>query len=979
MHSESDPRDVFTGGGEMGALMRSTDWSKTKLGPTEAWPTSLKTVLGVLLRNRFPMFVWWGPDLLQLYNDEYRAILKDKHPASLGAPGAEVWSEIWDVVGPMARGIQEGGPATWTEDLLLFITNGDMAEERYFTFSFSAVPDDAGNMGGVLATVQETTLKVQAERQIRMLHDLSEKAGKAQSEDEIYPMAVDVFSTNGSDLPFVILYVLDDKNDTVRRVAVSGWDAYPSQDDANASFWPFDQAMQTGHEVIVDNLSVRFDRLPVDRENACPERAIVFPLFLAGRSKPYAFMVAGISLHRPLDDRYQRFFRSTAEQLVSTIANTRAYEVEKKRAEALAEIDREKTTFFSNVSHEFRTPLTLILGPVEDALGQPEKSLQGENLATVHRNAIRLLRLVNSLLDFSRIEAGRLHMAFALTDISAVTIDLASSFRSLIEHAGLRFVIDCPSIEPVWLDSSKWEKIVLNLISNAFKFTFKGEISVVLRAHDGHVELTVRDSGIGIPSHELPHIFERFHRVENATGRSFEGTGIGLSLVYEFVKHHEGEIRVSSIEGEGSTFTVSIPRMNSYIEEHSQPDRAVTANVTNTAASYVLEASQWGDGTQSDMTLPPEKNQHVLFDEKTEVRSDEKRGRVLVVDDNADMRNYLCRLLSTRWHVDVAEDGEAALISIFNNPPDLVLSDVMMPKLDGFGLLRSLREDPRTSQLPIILLSARAGEETVLEGLETSADDYIIKPFSSRELFARVQSHLELARQRRQWAEDLKRAYHELEAFSYSVSHDLRAPLRTISGFSNILRNEYASQIDEQGCGYLQRIESGTQRMGLLIDDLLRFSQCVRVSLSRERINMTVLARKILREFEEREPKRKVEVKIAEDLFVDADPNLFSIMLDNLLSNAWKFTSQKSNAMIEVGMDHREGETIFFVRDNGAGLDMAYANRIFEPFQRLHSEKQFSGTGIGLAMVSRIIARHGGRIWVDAQIDRGATFFFTMK
>jgi signal transduction histidine kinase len=963
---------LFAGGGQMGALMRSMDWSKTRLGPAEDWPKSLRTMLGVVLGSRFPMLLWWGPDLLHLYNDAYRPILRDKHPASLAAPAAEVWAEVWDVAGPMARSVQEGGPATWTEDLQLFIKSGDMAEETYFTFSYSPVPGDDGGIGGLLNTVQETTVKVQSERQIRMLHDLAARAAEANSEDEAYRIAAEILSANELDLPFVLFYVLNEEADDARLVATSGWKEY------EGGAWPFAEVIRTAHEVVLDDISARFGPLPMGRWNARPERAIVLPLVRGGQGTPCAFLVAGLSPHRAFDERYQRFFRATADQVANVVANARSYEAEKKRAEALAEIDRAKTTFFSNVSHEFRTPLTLILGPVEDALAQPDRTLQGESLRAVHRSGLRLLRLVNSLLDFARIEAGRLQLSFVPTDLSSLTADLASSFRSLVERAGLKLVVDCPPVaEPIYVAPAQWEKIVLNLISNAFKFTLQGEIAVTLRSCGDHVELTVRDSGSGIPSHELPHIFERFHRVEGTKGRSFEGTGIGLSLVQELLKLHGGSVRASSVEGRGSTFEVSLPTGTAHLPPERIVDRAATPTATS-AAPYLLEASLWvGSGHNTD-DVPFAPIQDVPDAPGPEKVSGRERPRVLVVDDNADMRDYLARLLGVRWRVDVAEDGQVALASARAHPPDLVLSDVMMPRLDGFGLLRELRAHPRTSHIPVVLLSGRAGEEAVLEGLDTGADDYLVKPFAARELLARVQTHLELARLRREWSSELERANNELEAFSYSVAHDLRAPLRAIDGFSEALLTDYSSKLDDQGRHYLARVRSGSQRMAHLIDDLLSLSRITRASLSRELVDMTDVARKILVELEGRAPDRMVESRVSDGLVSQADPRLLSVMLENLLSNAWKFTSKRPAAKIEVGKEEREAETVFFVRDNGAGFNMEHAKRLFTPFQRLHTQGEFEGTGIGLATVQRVVTRHGGRVWAEALPDQGATFFFTL-
>jgi signal transduction histidine kinase len=979
--------DLFAGGGEMGAIMRSTDWSKTKLGPVEDWPKSLRTMLGVVLGSRFPMLLWWGPDLLHLYNDAYRPILRDKHPASLAAPAAQVWAEVWDVAGPMARSVQEGGPATWTEDLQLFINSGGMVEETYFTFSYSPVPGDDGRVGGLLNTVQETTAKVQSERQIRMLHDLAASAADAKSEDEAYRIAAEVLSANELDLPFVLLYVLNEKADDAQLVGVSGWKDYegrakpahlPINEDASAVTWPVAEVIRTAREVVIDDLSARFGPLPVGRWNARPERAIVLPLCRAGQSTPYALLVAGISPHRALDERYLRFLRTTADQVMTVIANARAYEAEKKRAEALAEIDRAKTTFFSNVSHEFRTPLTLILGPVEDALAQSAKSLQGDSLEAVHRSALRLLRLVNSLLDFARIEAGRLQMSFIPTDLPTLTANLASSFRSLIERAGLALVVDCPPIpEPVYVDPAQWEKIVLNLVSNAFKFTFRGEVAVGLRSCGDHVELTVRDTGNGIPSHELPHIFERFHRVEGATGRSFEGTGIGLSLVQELVKLHGGSVRASSVEGQGSTFEVSLPTGSAHLPAERIADRASALTATS-AAPYVLEASQWIGSGEGTWDTPEAPAQDVPSPASPENASGRERARVLVADDNADMREYLARLLSTRWCVDVAGDGQAALVSARTQPPDLVLSDVMMPRLDGFGLLRALRSDTRTRTIPVILLSAQAGEESAMEGLEMGADDYLVKPFSARELLARVRTHLELARVRRVWALELEQANKELEAFSYSVSHDLRAPLRAIDGFSRILLEEHMPHLAPEAQRYLHLIRNNAKQMDQLIDNLLAFSRLSRQPLTKQPIMPADLVRRVLSDIRPALEGRRIDIEIGNLPMCQADPTLLKQVFVNLLTNAIKFTSKREAARIVVGCQRQGDAQVYFVKDNGVGFDMRYVDKLFGVFQRLHRAEEYEGTGVGLAIVQRIIHRHGGRIWAEAAVDQGTTFSFTL-
>jgi PAS domain S-box-containing protein len=311
-----------------------------------------------------------------------------------------------------------------------------------------------------------------------------------------------------------------------------------------------------------------------------------------------------------------------------------------------------------------------------------------------------------------------------------------------------------------------WEKIVLNLLSNAFKFTFDGEVAVSLHWAGDHVELTVRDTGIGIPTEELPHVFQRFHRVRSVRARTYEGTGIGLALVQELVQLQGGTIGVASVVGQGSTFTVAIPTGTAHLPADCLGDARTLTSAAVGVRPYVEEALRW---------LPGEPEPAAAFMEErglggTQALTGQPVGRalapdtrILLADDNADMRDYLRRLLGQRWTVEAVADGMAALTAARARVPDLVLADVMMPGLDGFTLVHTLRGDPRTREVPILLLSARAGEEVRIEGLEAGADDYLIKPFSSRELLARVGAHLELARVRREAGE---RVSHILESIT---------------------------------------------------------------------------------------------------------------------------------------------------------------------------------------------------------------------
>lgn len=949
--------------------MRATDWSTTRLGPVEHWPQALRTMLGVVLGSRFPMLVWWGPDLLHLYNDAYRPILRDKHPRALAAPAAEIWAEVWDVAGPMARGVQEGGPATWTEDLQLFINSGTITEETYFTFSYSPIPGDDGRVGGLLNTVQETTAKVQGERESRMMHELVARGGDARSERDAYGIVAAVLAANEADLPFTMLYARDDET-RAELVASTGWGDYegiakPSRVAlGDAASWPFGGA--SGEcRVVIDDLARRFGSLPLGRWGGRAETAIVLPLSRA-HAAPYGYLIAGVSPHRELDDRYERFFQATADQVMAVIANAQARESETKRAEALAELDRAKTAFFSNVSHEFRTPLTLLLGPVEDCLADTALPAQHrERLELIHHNALRLLKLVTALLDFSRIEAGRMRATYVPTDIAVYTAQLASAFHSTAERANLTLEIDCPpSSEPAHLDREMWEKIVLNLVSNAFKFTFVGGIAVRIRERVGEFELDVQDTGSGIPEHELAHVFERFHRVHGAKARTHDGAGIGLSLVRELVKLHGGDVEVRSTVGVGTTFTVTIPKGSAHLPaaDLAPAPAQDEQSASQTSTAFADEAGRW---------LPERRVE-------PKASASASRARVLLVDDNADLRAYVGGILAPHYTIDAVADGLEALDVARDRRPDVVLSDVMMPRLDGFGLLRSLRADPDLRDIPFIMLSARAGEEAAVEGFEAGVDDYLVKPFSARELLARVNTHVTLARDRREWTAGLELANKELEAFSYSVSHDLRSPLRRIQGYTQVVLDDYAGKLDDEGRVWLQRIVTGTQRMSALVDDMLKLARINRASLRREQVDLSACATGIIDELRRTDPDRVVDVEVATGLTAHGDKALITIALDNLLRNAWKFTSKRSAARIELGRSQTELGDAFFVRDNGAGFDMTYAAKLFVPFQRLHSPAEFEGTGVGLTTVQRIVARHGGRIWAVATPGAGATFYFTL-
>jgi signal transduction histidine kinase/serine phosphatase RsbU (regulator of sigma subunit) len=726
----------LAGGGEMGAAIRALDWSRTPVGPLESWPPELRTAVDVCLSSRFPILIWWGPELVKIYNDDYARILGAKHPAALGRPGREVWPEIWDIIGPMLESVLERGKATWSDDQLLLLSRRGYEEECYFTFSYSPIHDDRGGVGGVFCAVHETTERVLGERRMQTLARLAERTSPARTPAGAAHAAMAALETNRDDVPFAALYrrEYDSIGETAGAALLATTSPGPGAPEAPARIdaseaeppWPVVAAIAGNEPVVAWSAPVAGDG-----DVARPE-ALVLPVKLPTDPCPTGALVLGVSRRRGLDDEYRDFFALVARDVATAIGNATAYEEERDRAEALAALDRAKIDFFSNISHEFRTPLTLMLGPLEDLLRDGRiDGERRERVEVTHRNAERLLRLVNTLLDFSRLEAGRAAASLVAIDVGEVTADIASTFRSAAERAGLRFVVDTAPGAVVLLDRELYERAVLNLLSNALKFTFEGEIRVSVRPEGEVAVVEVADTGEGIAGDELPRLFDRFHRVRGGRSRSHEGSGIGLALVEQVAILHGGRVTVESQSGVGSTFRLVLPLTTATAAGSGHPTTAAGL------ATYAEEAMRWV--TAGDAAEP----RHGRGD----------RPRVVFADDNADMRDYVGRLLEAEYDVRVARDGRTALELLYAEPADLILADVMMPALDGFGLLEAVRGDERLQRTPFVMLSARAGDEAAVEGLRAGADDYVVKPFAAAELLARVRSNLELGRMRNRLAE----------------------------------------------------------------------------------------------------------------------------------------------------------------------------------------------------------------------------------
>lgn len=747
--SPSEWASPFVGNSAMAVRMRAFDWAATPLGPPESWPATLRTACRICLTSRFPILLWWGAELRMLYNDAYAPILGDKHPA-LAMPGQQAWSDVWPIVGPMLDEVRAGA-STWSDDQMLPMYRRGYWEEAYFTFSYSPIHGEDGSVLGIFTVVAETTARVLGDRRLRTLRELGEiSAADAATAEQAMATALNVMARNRADIPHAVAYALAEDGATARLVGsygVSPGSGFAptelSSADGDELIW---RVVRTGEPELLSGLRDRHTDAFVTEtmlfdKAAPPDEAMVLPIVASGQVRPAGVLIAVVSSTRALDGEYRSFFDLVAGQISTAVTTATAYAAEHERVEALAELDRVKSEFFANVSHEFRVPLTLISGPVEEALADPDLSDTGrELLDMVQRNAGCLRRLVDDMLDFARIEAGRLQPETVATDLASLTREIVESFAPAIVRAGLRLTVRCPALgASVRVDPDMWEKVVLNLLSNAVKYTQEGGLEVTLRAAGRWVELTVTDTGVGIPADELPLLFQRFHRVRGAGGRSYEGAGIGLALVQELVRLHGGTVSVDSAEGHGATFTVRLP-----YDPQADPASPSVSRQTRGRLAHLDEALQWSApaATGTPVETPTASGPGTTAG-----------ATVLVIEDNTDLRRFITRLLAPHWTVLEAADGRSGLVLARDHRPELVLTDVMMPEMDGFGLLRALRGDRATAAVPVVLLSARAGAEAAVEGLSAGADDYLPKPFSAQELVARVRANLELSRFRNRESE----------------------------------------------------------------------------------------------------------------------------------------------------------------------------------------------------------------------------------
>jgi signal transduction histidine kinase len=1014
----------FVGNSAMDALLSRFDWARTPVGKPDKWPASWRAAMRVCLDSFVPMVVLLGKEYVMVYNDACVPVVGGKHPRCMGKPAATEWPEIWSgIIEPMVSHVTTTGEPAGSDDLYLPLERNGYPEETHMSFAVSSIREDDGAPTALLVTLRETTEKVLVARMVDCLDALSTRCFPAETAEEACRITGEVTNRYLRDLPFALMYLVDANGQHARLAAHSGLTATPENiapavvslnAEPGTTLW--DIAGVVARQTATEAQHVRERMTPYLRDPSfAPQLAITVPLADPSGGVSGVLVMGTNPMRPPAEGR--RLAGAVAARLTTAIANAKVKQRTRERAEALAALDRAKTLFLSDVSHEFRTPLTLLLSPLDDVLSRRALSANDrELLQTSRRAATRLLKLVQSMLDFSRVEAGRMQVAFEPADLAAETADLVSLFRSTFERAKLRLIVECaPLPEPVFVDRDMWEKIVLNLVTNAFKFTLSGEVSVRLAARDEWVSLEVRDTGCGIAEADLPRVFERFHRGQTTNARTAEGTGIGLSLVHELVKLHGGTIDVASVVNQGTTVTVRVRRGTRHLPaEHVGVPRRTTALAA--AAPFLEEASGWiggeeptsgvrrsknaagkrssaggsaGGGTSSRSAAARGStargpNARGAADSGQPVESDE---RILVVDDNADMRRYLRRILQETWRVDTANDGMAALAKIRKAPPDLIIADLMMPGLDGLSLLGALRDDPRLADIPVMVLSARANEDASIDALSAGADDYLPKPFAARELLARVT--VQLARNRLRCAERAAREVAEQSSFMKDelvlmLSNSLRNPLNVMLNTISVLKDQTFGTEDARRA--LEIIRASTREQHRLIDEVHDLSCITAGCFSVEKALVPSLSALVHSELDAIRPVASAR-RVRVESFVDSsagvfegDANRMRQVVHNLLAHALACTQAGGNVIIEC---HGRGEFAeVIVRDNGAGIPAETLTHVFDAnWQMQHARSDGArapGVWLGLAVSHRIAELHGGRLFASSD-GQGLGSVFTLR
>jgi signal transduction histidine kinase len=670
----------------------------------------------------------------------------------------------------------------------------------------------------------------------------------------------------------------------------------------------------------------------------------------------------------------------------------------------LVEMDRIKSRFFANISHELRTPLTLLLAPLQTVIQEWDAALQPDMrqlLLIMQSNGMRLLKLINDLLDLVRLESGKMEVKREPIAIEPFLYGLTNAVKKSAEDRGIHLeTVSDPAITTVLADSDKLERILLNLLFNALKFTpAGGKVEVKAKRENGELLLEVSDTGTGISEEQLPFIFDRFWQADTSSQRKYRGVGIGLALVKELVEVQGGNVAVTSEIGKGTQFTVRLP-----YEElgHASSQTLAIKGPASAIPPLVAAATNGGTDTWLNNLYREAEFYPSLTSLKETIRPVETathRGqpRVLIADDEPDMLKYLKSQLSVHFQVIEAIDGQQAVEKASQFLPDVIVCDMMMPEKNGLEVCRELRQRTSTRSIPILLLTARADEETKLAALSAGANDFITKPFSTTELSVRLKNlfdaynlQQELARQNQileatidQLKETEVQLVHSeklasLGRMSAGIIHEINNPLnfaKTALYVLRIMTESLSGNEKKEFREVLEDMGEGINRISGIVSDLRTFTQPHLTQL--EKVSVSEVVNSALRLLSnEWENKVRVEKEISEDQTIWANRNQITQVLVNLLQNSLHALERKhcaeNEATIWIRATEKNGESLIVVRDNGEGITAENLQRIFDPF--FTTKDVGEGMGLGLSICYRIMKQHGGRIEVESAPGSYAEF-----
>ena len=649
----------------------------------------------------------------------------------------------------------------------------------------------------------------------------------------------------------------------------------------------------------------------------------------------------------------------------------------------VTELDELKTQFFANVSHELRTPLALILGPAEKLLSSSVIASEKHDLEVIVRNARILLKHVNDLLDVAKLEAGRMSPDYSEVDFANLLRLVASNFASLAQEKNISFQVTSPKQLAGQADADMIQRVILNLLSNAFKFVpNNGAIQISVGKTNGRFKLEVQDNGPGIPSHLRQAVFERFRQVEGGATRKFGGTGLGLAIAKEFVELHNGTIQVTDAPSGGALFVVELP---------IRAPAGATVNSSHVSDNLETVTQQVIDelrGSPRKAELP------------STSATASKRGLVLVAEDNPDMNRFIVESLSPEFQVATAFDGKDGLVKTVELKPDLILTDIMMPIMSGDQMVGEIRKLPEFSDVPIILLTAKADEQLRLQLLQSGAQDYILKPFTVAEVLARVRNLLTMKRAKQALQKDLASRTSDLEELANEVtlrrtqlqkaistrdeflsvaSHELRTPLSALKLQLQMTERQLRKQADSSPQNFTSAIELSLRQVSNLTHLVEQLLDVSRIRLERMKLDYSKFnfAEEIRKTVAELTPSLaavqcSVELDLEENIEGEWDAHRIDQIVTNLLSNACKYAPGKP-VKISVSKDAK-GSVVLTVEDKGPGIVKEMHRRIFERFERGVNSQHVSGLGLGLFITKSLVEAHGGHVRVESEPGMGSKF-----